>query len=536
MISKNIFKSLFVFVAGAALIASCDSEYNDIGADIIEGDIHHNGMTRYEAGIAAYDQSTGAVQTNNLPLNILGVYDNPAFGKTTAQFVTQLELGVENPTFASNISVDSVYLYVPYFSTFKSKDETTGISTYELDSIYGTADAEMTLKIYRNNYFLRSLDPGSGTSEPQRYYSNDGSAIHNANVGQPVLAQITNFKFSGGEIERKADVSGTVKTVERFAPGIFTLLDANYFKNAIVNAPAGSLVNNNAFKEYFRGLYFNVAQNGASGAMANIDFSKGKIVIIYRETTTGSAGSPVVTRKTLQLNMKGNSVNFFDNDYKPEFLAALAPESTNETLGDSRLFIKGGQGSMGIIKISDADLDFLETEGTIINEANLVFHVDAGKMGTAPNPLRVYLYDLKNKQPLYDYYTDATSSPLNPKYDKLVYGGILTKKTENGQPVFSYKIRLTNHINNIIRKDSANVPLGLVITENINIIANATLKTPFTVNMPNLIPPNVDVSTLPLTSVISPLGTVIYGNRSDENNNVPENKRLRLEIFYTKPN
>lgn len=529
MISRNIFKFLFALGAGAAIIASCDSEYNDIGADIIEGDIHHNGMTRFEAGIAAYDQSTGAVQANNLPLNVLGVYDNPAFGKTTAQFVTQLELGVENPTFADSPIIDSVYLYVPYFSTFKSKDETTGVSTYELDSIYGTADAEMTLRIYRNNYFLRSLDPGSGTSEPQRYYSDEGSAIHNVNVTQPPLAELTNFKFSATEVERKIDNNGTPKTVERFAPGIFTLLDKAYFQNTIINAPAGSRVNNNAFKEYFRGIYFNIAQNGASGAMANLKFSDGKIVIIYKDGPTASR-----TRKTLQLNMKGNTINFFENDYKPGYLTALTPEQTNTTAGDSRLYIKGGQGSMGIINIlSPEEIEFLKAENAIINEANLVLNVDEASMKDmdgkrALNPLRIYLYDLKNKQPLYDYYVDGSSSPLNPKYDKSVYGGIVTKKTENGQPVFSYKIRLTNHINNIIRKDSISRPLGIVVSESINITANAMLRPPFTVG-------DADVNTLPLSSVINPLGTVFYGNNipvGDEN----YNKRLRLEIFYTKPN
>lgn len=531
MIYRNIFKTLFVFAAGAAIIASCDSEYNDIGADIIEGDIHHNGMTKYEGRIVAYDKATGEVQSNNLPLNVLGVYDNPAFGKTRAHFVTQLELPVEDPKFSAP-EIDSVYLYVPYFSTLEGTDETTGDSTYELDSIYGSEDAEMTLKIYRNNYFLRSIDPSSGTSEPQRYYSNDFALVHGPSTSQLPLAELNNFKFSKNQVKRMVTFNGSPKVAERFAPGIYTLLDNTAIQSAILSAPEGSLVNNNVFKNYFRGIYFNITQNGTASAMVNTRFSEGKIVIIYRDYKVDANGEFDTTsakiKKTLTLNMKGNTINFFENNYNPGFLTALTPAQTNTTAGDDRLYVKGGDGSMGIISLNQEDLDFLKTEGAIINEANLVFYVDEALMkneaGTrAPDPLRVYLYDLKNRRPLYDYYADAATSPFNPKYDKGVYGGIVTK----GADGVSYKIRLTNHINNIVRKDSTNVPLGLVVSESINIIANAKLKNAFPIN-------DVNVETLPVTSVISPLGTVFYGNNIPVGENY--NKRLRLEIFYTKPN
>jgi len=36
---------------------------------------------------------------------------------------------------------------------------------------------------------------------------------------------------------------------------------------------------------------------------------------------------------------------------------------------------------------------------------------------------------------------------------------------------------------------------------------------------------------VPVSSVVHPFGTILYGN----NPAVPEEKRARLEIFYTKP-
>ncbi|MGV3460728.1 MAG: DUF4270 domain-containing protein [Flavobacterium sp.] len=544
MISRNIFKTLFVFAAGAALIASCDSEYNDIGADIIEGDIHHNGMTRYEGSVVAYDHATGGVQSNNLPLNVLGIYDNPAFGKTTAHFVTQLELASENPKFHSPV-IDSVYLYVPYFSTLESTDGTTGDSTYELDSIYGNQDAEMTLKIYRNGYFLRNTDPGSETTEAQKYYSSElfaANGVHATSTIQSPLVEINNFKFSDDEVLRIATVNGAPKTIERFGPGIYTLLDNATFQNALMGPAAqNKLTNNNLFKEYFRGLYFNITQNGSSGAMANTRFSEGRIVIIYKDYTLNTDGVTFDTesdkvRKTITLNMKGNAVNFFENAPASGFQAGIA--SSNVALGDSRLYLKGGDGSMGVIKIlNNEDIATLTADRVLINEANLIFYVDQTKMGASPNPLRLYLYDLENNAPLFDYYADATTNSFNSKYDKAVFGGLLSKGILNEQQVVRYKIRITNHVKNIIAairdgEENAlekNVPLGLVLSENINVISNAALKTPFGAGL-------VDVKTVPATSVISPLGTVLYGNRNDNDNSVPEDMRLKLEIFYTKPN
>lgn len=527
MISGKILKTLFVFAAGAALIASCDSEYNNIGADIIAGDIHHNGMTRYEGNVIAYDQATGHVQSNNTPLNVLGIYDNPTFGKTTAHFVTQLELSAENPKISANATIDSVYMHVPYYSTYQSTDA-TGLNIYKLDSIHGNKDAEMTLRVYRNGYFLRSSDPGSPITEVQKYYSDERPAIDGAKM--ELLAEFNNFKFSNAEILRKY---GTDKIAERFTPGIYTLLDNAYFKNAIIDKrDSGELANNNIFKNYFRGLYFNITQNGGPGAMAAARFAEGKIVIIYHDhpqSTDGNGFNTTVdkVRKTIVLNMKGNTINFFDNDYEPDYLNTLTPANTDVAQGDSRLYIKGGQGSIGVVKIlDDEDIATLTAEKVLINEANLIFYVDQTTMGSSPNPLRLYLYDLKNKRPLFDYYADATTNNSNQKFDKLILGGVGTKGTLNNQSVIRYKIRLTNHVNNIINKDSTNVPIGLVLTENINIISNAALRTPFTAA-------GIDVKTLPLTSVISPLGTVLYGNTGTD---VPEDQKLRLEIFYTKPN
>ncbi len=92
---------------------SCDKDYNAIGGDLIGED--HFDLSTYTSNVIAYNQKIGPVQSNNLPVNALGIYTNPAFGTTTANFATQLSLGSSNPTIGTNPEIESVVLTVPYF-------------------------------------------------------------------------------------------------------------------------------------------------------------------------------------------------------------------------------------------------------------------------------------------------------------------------------------------------------------------------------------------------------------------------------------
>ena len=171
---KSIFKisSLLLFV----LFISCDKDFNSLDSDVI-GENHFD-LEQYEAeNLVAYSKATGPVQANNLPLNALGVYNNTKFGVTKAHFVTQVELGTENPSFGYNPVIDSVYLYVPYFSEIQST-ETSGERIYELDSIYGDAEAgKFKLSVVENGYYLRDFDPTDNLQSSQKYYSNDKPLI-----------------------------------------------------------------------------------------------------------------------------------------------------------------------------------------------------------------------------------------------------------------------------------------------------------------------------------------------------------------------
>ena len=133
-------------------------------------------------------------------------------------------------------------------------------------------------------------------------------------------------------------------------------------------------------------------------------------------------------------------------------------------------------------------------------------------------PARLYLYDIVNKAPLIEYFID-NSAGAKDYQNKIVHGGsIELDEDKNG---LMYKIRISEHIKNVIRKDSTNVKLGLVVSSDISNSMNVEVKN------------KESMTFTPTSSAINPLGTALIGpSPSDEY----YKKRMRLDLYYTKLN
>lgn len=573
---KRNFLKITLALAIAFTTFSCDKDFNSVGSDII-GDDHYN-FEKYEVeNLVAYSKATNAVQSNNLPVNALGVYANPAFGTTTSSFVTQLELTrtYENPQkiIGENFTfqpTDSVYIYVPYFAKdTKVVDENTNLKIYKLDSIYGDNNTTFDLKIYENGYYLNNFSASDDFINSQKHYSDEFNKFDVNVVGTQLnnstdIYQNTNFRFNSNEIvlyksklqddgeyvfvdkdgvklTNQNDISARV-IKERMNPGMWINLDKNAIKNRILDASVnGKLYNNNVFKEYFKGLYFKSQQTSAgAGAMAMLDFSKGYIVVQYHSDITSTNSSGVVTvnnnKRVLKLNFGGNTVNLVNHAKSTAYQNALA--ASNTSLGDEKLFVKGSDGSIAFIDLFGpaipgsvpTELQNLRDNKWLINDAFLIFYVDKAAMSNPliSEPKRILLFDATNNRPLIDYTVDG-SKALNPKYNKSIYGGIVeVEDVDNGRAV-KYKIRITSQIRNMLSTDAAlnkNIRLGLSVTENINLTSNAFFKTPILIDTD-------EVEFTPIGNVLSPLGTILYGSNVAP---ADEDKKLKLQIFYTKPN
>ncbi len=509
------------------LFSSCDKDVTELGSNIIgDGDFE---LSRYlDASVKTYNQFDQAVQSNNLPINQLGIIDNGDFGTTTSSFVSQVQLS-KAYTIPEGAIIDDIELVVPYFSTLK----TGTTDAYKLDSIYGSG--KIKLSIHENGKYLRNLNE---LLEPQRYYSDEFALFES--VKKPILlndnsaaSQNTEFQFSALQQEDFEVINDTVsrtKTAGIFAeklikvsPRMKIKLNKTYFQNGLF-ANKSVLLNNGIFLEYFRGLFFKVENVGIEKALASMNFAAGKITIYYK---TAAAD---VQRKAVVLNLTGNTVNLFQNT-----TTTSLPTNTTPVAAGDKLYLKGGAGYHSYLDmfgtaddkglVTDrTEIDILKEKNWLINEANLVFTIDE-LSNTNQIPSRIYIYDAYNKLPIIDFALDETASTTKPKTSKVIYGGVYSENKNAGGNIISktYKFRITNHIKNIINNDAKNVRLGISVTEDIGIATNRYLKN---------IPDTNYFSQVPLASIINPLGVVLWGS----NVSIPLEKRVKLEIFYTKPN
>jgi hypothetical protein len=539
MIRKSFIQK---FILGFVVLAffSCDKDFNAIDASVI-GENNYTFSSFRSGKVIAYNQGLGVMQSNNLPINPIGIYKDPNFHTTTAHFVTQLQLSSANLnfTFGDRVKVEKVELLVPYFST-KETTAADGTSEYTLESIFGTPESKMKLSVYENGFFLRDTDPASGFTEGQRFFADqrpdfdanrfgtdaDGnSVLMGGRLNDTLIAsQNDAFFFDDSEIETITIKDGDTTTAFS-APAMKLNLNKKFFKNKIFSdVGKANMTSNNTFKNYFRGLYFKIEQiPGENGELALMDFTKGKVTITYTEDRTVDNETTRI-EKTLELSMTGNTVSLQDIS-NVDMAYSNALNNFNTTTGDESLYIKGGLGSMTVIELfgNGSQLDSLRNLNWRVNEASLTFYVDRTKLGTTVGePNRIYLYDLNNNRPLIDYFTDATTNPAVPKNGKFVHDGILQKLPSDDRGE-KYRIRITNHIANLIRNDSTNVKLGLVVTEDYRLVSNMDRKTPGSADI---------VKKAPLSSVMNPLGTILYGNTPA----VPADKRIKFEIFYTKIN
>lgn len=540
MLNNSFFGKLATVLLGAVCFISCDTDFNSIGTDIVGDD--HFGVDPTLYDVAANSQKTGAVQSNNLPINPLGIFDNGAFGKTTANFATQVQLAVVAPTFKGVDGIDkitSVILDIPYYSTLLTTDA-EGASTYELDSVYGDITRKLKLKVHENGYFMRDLDPAGEFQNAQKFYT-DQNDVFNAAKGiqlnnSTVPAENDAFVFSAKQLitPGKEEDDEDVKS----APGMRLNLDKQFFYTKIFATPSANLANNNAFKNHFKGLYFNAEELDGS-TMALMNFAQGKITITYKNlkaTATGTTDSDYED-KTLVINLTGNTVSLLQH-------TATAASTNYESLTDlsdpttQRLYLKGGEGAVTYIDLfgggNSAQLEEIRNTAIannwLVNEANLVFTVDDAEstnsaMKNTLDPNRIYLYNAKDNIPIIDYYYDTSTFASKPKYSKGIHGGIAELTGVSGdanRKAKRYKIRITEHIKNVLFRDSTNVKLGLGVTENIALVTNAALKNT-----------SGTFTKIPTSSVMSPTGVVLYGSQVAPDK---ENKKLRLEIYYTKPN
>ena len=535
---------------------SCDKDFTSIDSDVIsaENAINFN-TTSIDYPIVASNLRLNPVKSNNLPSFMLGYNNNPFYGESKASFLGQVVPAEFSPSFGENVVLDSVVLTVPYYSRGVETSE-EGDITYEIDSVYGSTATK--LYVYKSNFYLRDFNPSGDFSDSQNYYSNgalsNSESINQAEIEAELLYESgilgdgsDDFIPSSERIDLTSlDSLGETYVSSSLAPAIRLKLNNpndNFWQSLFFeNEGNPELINPNTFKEFFRGLYIKTDGVNSDGSMMLLNFasSNTKLTIHYTsETSTdsdtdsgGTSTETISSQNEYVLNFTDNLVNIYENN----FLVDVSNPNTVD--GDERIYLKGGEGYMSTVDLFGGDIQdengemvnafehfknsFYDEENEIankiINEAYIEFFVDQTQdIGSEPD--RIYLYNFEQNTALIDYFLDqsVSSTTINAKINHLEP---LTRDGDSitGEGV-KYKIRITEHLNNLILRDSTNARLALAVTSNVGSIDNFSILNS-----------GEEDHDFPSGAILTPKGTVLHGSQSED-----IDKRPRIKIYYTDP-
>ena len=409
-----------------------------------------------------------------------------------------------------------------------------GATVYDIDSLIGNREASFKVKVQELDYFLSTYDPSNNFETFLKYYSNDqvienftGKVLYDGEV-EINTEEIVIYKEDDPDTD---DVDESTQVKERLTPRLRIPIDKDYMQSKIIDMEGNiDLSNQDNFNLYFKGLFLS-AYDFSDPLLLILNYADASINIVYeydkynRNDTTDDTSDDTIDReeKTFKLNLTGNQINILKQDpLSPEISKAL--NSNSEDL--KRVYLRGGEGIMMEIDLFDDGtgndiLGEIKSNGWLINEANLTMYIDKEAIdmsGGVIEPSRLFLYDIESKAPVVDYFIDQ-SQGQKPKDQKAVHSGLI--EIDEDRKGIKYKIRISEHVKNIIRNDSLNKKLALVVTSDITNAVNTELKN------------NDELEYIPISSVINPLGTILYGPNPEAINH---DKRFRLELFYTEIN
>ena len=540
--------NLYIILISFFIFQSCDKELTSFDSDVINSENAIDFSTgELDYSILSKSEIINPVQSNNLPSFLIGKYNHPQFGNSYANFVGQMVPADYNHDFGDNVELDSVILSIPYYSRAIDTDENLDV-TYEIDSVYG--NNPIKISIYKNNFFLRTFDPFQSFDSSQNYFTN-GSLSNNEQIdisqleGQ-LLFEIDDFVPNANQINLTAvDTSGETYISQKLAPALRFKLNNpnnNFWETLFFNNEGlPNLSNEPDFKEFFRGLYIKTEGLNSSGSMMllNLASSNAKLTIHYTSDNevvnndTGSTDDNLTNQHEYVLNFSGNLVNMFENENLVDV------NGTNTVDGNENIYLRGGEGIITTLDLFSGSLindngeeisefdhfkDFFydnisDSPKRLINEAYIEFYVNQNFMNS-DEPERIFIYNYEQNTALIDYFLDqsVSSTTINAKINHLVP---LIKDSLNDNRGIKYKIRITEHLNNLVLKDSSNSKLGLGVMSNISSVQNFTILGDEDSNSNNSLAAGI---------ILSPKGTILHGNLSPE-----IEKRPRIKIYYTEP-
>ena len=489
---------VFLFIFGLYSLSSCEQEDKLVGAGILG-----NGNTVFEEqeiNVEVFNLFEDSIRSDRKALNsrggvnllsgaVVGVYDEPIFGKTKSAFFVQPRLSALNPKFGQDPQLDSIVLSIPVLgfvkdtlsvkkellkTTYVKKvgDEcqkvTDTILTYrefrkfELDSIYGNKEAKMTLQVHQVSEPMLSID----TAFYSKRSFKTGDLLGEKEIDKYAFTEYVynlNLRAKVDSARKNTILQDSVPSIKVKLTGLNRLV-----QNEILKKP--SQLSNQAYfvNKILKGLKISVGND--QGFLLGINPSKMQLNIYYnrvnedfkdanhngiddREENCDVKVLQPRLNATYQLSL-GGAYNVLQSEIQNE--RGSIDYTTQQS---SNLYLEGMGGSFAKLHIDDKQLSDFKTTAEknkwAIIEAYLRVYPNHGMQKNLALPPYLYLYNYTKKS-LIDDYVGNNRAGQTP----FIFADI-SRKYNNKKGY--YQLKITRLIKNIVEENATNPDLAINI-------------------------------------------------------------------------
>ncbi len=399
-----------ILVMASFVFIGCEKDLGEVGLDQVKNEIVVLGPS-IEVPIKTYSKQINPLGISNPSQLLVGGYDDPVFGRADAKFVAQFKLSKLSPDFGDDPVADSVFLLLPLSTDgYGDTSQTVDLVVKEIEK--GFVDQEV---YYTNSDFQAQREIGRQTVLPRR-----------------------------GEFVRlgKDSVYSAIKIA----------LDPAFFDEKILKpSRLGSqyFTSNENFKQHFKGIEVS-AENAKAIQLLNPKSGDFAIRMFFRESPLDTTSIPYdfLINYSETPTLETFYLNLFTQDYSMAAFDLMNQDTVN---GEPVVFTQTMSGVNTVFEIPDLS----GYDSILVNKAELTVHLREGDVFPYIPPSLLYLRELDSDSLVGAAYpADYGSDIYSPNVDNV--GGFVEKEQIR---VFSYKFKLTNHINELIHKDRENNPI-----------------------------------------------------------------------------
>jgi hypothetical protein len=408
-------KFVFAFALMVITFLSCSNNSSQTGLGLLPtGDLVVVGKVT-DSNIQAFVVNDEKQRTDEPRYNLLGTFNDPVFGKTTADFANQYRL-TGYPGFTKNDRIDSLVLYTAYKQIYGDTITPQIFKVYELSS-----DLPFDDKFYQN-VDLKGMSYSEVLAEKHyipKFRKDSLTNLYGSTKLLPkdTVSQEISFKLSS------------------------TLINKLLAADSVTNSK------NDLFLQYFKGLYIEASNLNSGGTLLK---TVGSGLMMYYHVMNKTPADTVLHSYVYTNNKASSSISRFTHDYST---TAFFPHLNNTTVQDSLIYLQTTGGlrakilipNLGIwSRLIPAMANNPDTTRLAINKAELIFTLDTLQtepLKYSPSEQLVFsAIDAEGKTYLpADYY-------FSPAY----YGGAYNILDH------TYRFNITQHLQDVIKKKKVN--------------------------------------------------------------------------------